>query len=89
LKNWRDWGGLITLGQEDWDWAKGRLSAGADVDLRGNPDFGKYIMFFHGSGPHPERGATPEESDFDKNASIGIAWSDDLLNWEWPEMEND
>jgi hypothetical protein len=89
LKNWRDWGGLITLGQEDWDWAKGRLSAGAVVDLRGNPDFGKYIMFFHGSGPHPERGATPEESDFDKNASIGIAWSDDLLNWEWPEMEND
>ena len=22
--------------------------------------------------------------DFDKNCSIGIAWSDDLVKWEWP-----
>ena len=39
----------------------------------------KYLMFFHGSGP-----LTEEEGDFDKNSSLGIAWSDDLTNWEWP-----
>jgi hypothetical protein len=36
-------------------------------------------MFFHGSRPNTEEGG-----DFDKNASIGIAWSGDLLNWNWP-----
>jgi len=32
-----------------------------------------------GSGPKTE-----EEGDFDKNASLGIAWRNDLLKWEWP-----
>lgn len=26
-----------------------------------------------------------EEGDFSRNASIGIAWSDDLVHWSWPE----
>lgn len=79
LRSWEDWGDLIVLGQENWDWAKGRITAGTVIDLRENPDYGKYLMFFHGSGPRTE-----EEGDFDRNASIGIAWSEDLLSWEWP-----
>ena len=81
LKTWKDWGNLITLGQKDWHWAKGRITAGAVVNLKDNKNFGKYVMFFHGSGPKTE-----EQGDFDKNASIGIAWSDNLLNWNWPEF---
>ena len=80
LKHWEDWGDLITLGQANWDWAKGRLTAATVVDLRQTEGIQKYLMFFHGSGP-----MTEEEGDFDRNASIGIAWSDDLTNWEWPD----
>lgn len=79
LKNWHDWGNLITLGQSEWDWAKGRITAGVVLNLKKNEMFGKYVLFFHGSGP-----LTEEQGDFDKNASIGIAWSDDLINWSWP-----
>ena len=78
LKNWRDAGELITLGQKDWPWAKGRLTAGFVLDMRKEPGVGKYIMFFHGSGPESER------VNFDNNASIGIAWSDDGKEWYWP-----
>lgn len=77
LQNWNDWGNLITFGQSQWDWAKGRISAGTVLKSK---EENKYIMFFHGSGPKTET-----EGDFDKNASIGIAWSDDLLNWDWPK----
>jgi len=80
LEHWTDWGQLITLGQENWPWAKGRLTAGTVVDLNDNRQFGCYLMFFHGSGP-----LTEEQGDFDKNSSIGIAWSKDLINWNWPE----
>lgn len=83
LEHWRDWGHLITLGQKEWLWAKGRITAGAVINLKSNPLFGKYMMFFHGSGP-----LTEEQGDFDKNASIGIAWSDDLLSWDWPGKNN-
>lgn len=79
LNNWNDWGNLITLGQDEWNWAKGRITAGTVMNLKEKKKPGKYIMFFHGSGPKSE-----SEGDFDKNASIGIAWSDDLLNWDWP-----
>lgn len=78
LVNWTDQGSLITLGQNEWQWAKGRITAGAVISLKNNPD-AKYLMFFHGSGPLKEK-----EGDFDKNASIGIAWSNDLKNWYWP-----
>lgn len=74
LKSWKDWGDLIVLGQNQWEWAKGRITAGTVINLTENPKFGKHLMFFHGSGPRTE-----EEGDFDKNASIGIAWSDELI----------
>ncbi|MEP6750557.1 MAG: hypothetical protein ABJB86_22665 [Bacteroidota bacterium] len=79
LIHWEDDGELITLGQKEWPWAKGRITAGTVVDLKNNPNYGAYIMFFHGSGPLTEEGG-----DFDKNASIGIAWSNDLIDWNWP-----
>jgi len=86
LKTWRDVGGTvtkhdtgpITLGQKDWPWAQGRLTAGFVLDLRNHPRVGKYLMFFHGSGPLDERFM------FSTHASLGIAWSDDLVNWDWP-----
>lgn len=78
LVNWTDWGDLITLGQSGWDWAKGRITAAAVLKLEGNRQ-AKYLVFFHGSGP-----LTEKQGDFDKNASIGIAWSSDLIHWEWP-----
>lgn len=79
LINWNDFGDLITLGQNEWNWAKGRITAGTVIDLRSTPRVGKYLMFFHGSGPKKEK-----EGDFDKNSSIGIAWSNNLIDWEWP-----
>ena len=79
LKHWEEFGYLITLGQKDWSWAKGRITSGTVMNLKNNANYGVYIMFFHGSGP-----LTEEAGDFDKNASIGIAWSKDLINWSWP-----
>lgn len=79
LLHWTDEPGLITLGQKDWPWAAGRLTAGAVLDARKIPGVGKYLLFFHGSGPRRE-----SEGDFDRNASIGLAWSDDLVTWSWP-----
>lgn len=79
LDNWRDSGSLITLGQDNWQWAKGRLTAGTVVNLMDNEEVNKYLLFFHGSGP-----LTEQQGDFDKNASIGIAWSDNLIGWDWP-----
>jgi len=79
LKTWTDWCDVITLGQTDWDWAKGRITAGAVLKLAGNQQ-AKYLMFFHASGPLSEK-----QGDFDKNSSVGIAWSNDLLHWEWPK----
>ncbi len=70
--------GLLTLGQSQWPWAQGRITAGFVLDLRSDPAFGKYVMFFHGTGPDPE------PRIFDTRACIGIAWSDDLLDWRWP-----
>ena len=79
LVHWRDLPGLITLGQRDWPWARGRLTAGAVLDARNVPGVGKYLLFFHGSGPKSET-----DGDFDRNASIGLAWSSDLKTWDWP-----
>lgn len=79
LMNWEDFGEIITLGQKEWNWAKGRVTAGTVIDLRSVNRLGKYIMFFHGSGPRTEN-----EGDFDKNSSIGLAWTENLSNWDWP-----
>ena len=79
LKNWNNWGDLITLGQKEWTWAKGRITAGTVVSLKNVKGIENCLMFFHGSGPKTEN-----QGDFDHNASIGIAWSKDLINWNWP-----
>lgn len=78
LNVWADRGELITLGQEEWPWARGRVTAGAVLDMRKQPEIQNYLMFFHGSGPGDER------LDFDRNSSIGLAWSKDLEYWSWP-----
>jgi len=91
MRTWRDvWKvttkhgtGPITLGQINWSWAQGRLSAAFVMDLRRDAGVGKYLMFFHGSGPEPE------PVHFDTNCSLGIAWSDDLIHWDWPGKDSD
>lgn len=80
LKTWRD-EGTLTLDQKNWPWAKGRLTAGFVLDLRKEPRIGKALMFFHGSA-FPE---SDPRGGFDNFASIGVAWSDDLKNWQWPK----
>lgn len=82
LVNWRDVQPSIYLNQPNWPWATGRLTAAYVLDARSISGLECYIMFFHGSGPEDE------ETCFDKNASIGIAWSKDLQTWEWPEERN-
>ncbi len=77
LQTWRD-EGVLTLGQKDWPWAQGRITAGYVLDGRAIPGVGRYVMVFHGSGPEDER------TMFHTFASIGIAWSDDLKTWHWP-----
>jgi len=77
LHIWRD-EGVLTLGQKDWPWAQGRLTAGYVLDARNVSGVGRYLMVFHGSGPQDER------TMFHTYASIGLAWSDDLKIWHWP-----
>jgi hypothetical protein len=83
LKNWHSEGEL-TLGQKDWSWAQGRLTAGFVLDLRRRPEVGKALMFFHGSD-FPE---SDPRGGFGNFASIGIAWSDDLKSWDWPRQSD-
>ena len=78
LVNWED-RGILTLGQAGWPWAQGRLTAGYVLDLRTEPEVGKALMFFHGTGPQDERVI------FDTHACIGFAWSDDLEHWTYLE----
>ncbi|MEO6993841.1 MAG: sialidase family protein [Lacunisphaera sp.] len=78
LKVWRD-EGVLTLGQANWTWARGRLTAGYVIDARDVAGVGRYLMVFHGSGPEDER------TMFHTYASIGLAWSDDLKTWHWPD----
>ena len=79
LHEWGEDEQHLTLGQENWPWAQGRLTAATVVDLRDDPDVGKCIMFFHGS---TERGL--ERQGAHGEASLGLAWSEDLVNWHWP-----
>lgn len=83
LKTWSAWGDLITLGQSEWDWAKGRIGGAAVIDLRNVKGYDNYLMFFYALGP-----LTESQGYFDKNVSIGIAWSKDLLKWYWPSKNN-
>ncbi len=62
------------LGQDDWPWAQFRLTAAQVLDLRDEPRVGKYVMFYHGElRRHRAHG----------DATLGLAWSDDLVHWEW------
>ena len=79
LKKFRD-SGLLTLGQKEWLWAQGRITAAFVLDLRKEPAVGKYIMFFHGVGLNGEK------AYFQTNACLGLAWSDDLVRWDWPRV---
>ena len=79
LKHWHD-AGLLTLGQKDWPWARGRITAGFVLDARRVPGVEKYLMFFHGSKFTEE----DPRGGFDNFASIGVAWSSNLQTWNWP-----
>jgi hypothetical protein len=81
-KDPKSWGPdvqLLTLGQKQWPWAQGRLTAATVIDMTKEPEVGKYIMFFHGSSK-----AGLEIQRAHGAASLAIAWSDDLVNWVWP-----
>ncbi len=78
LMTWRRSMDDLTLGQAEWDWAKGRLTAGFVMENEtGFAGLPRWIMFFHAS-------RYPEAVDFDSYASIALAYSDDLAVWRWP-----
>ena len=74
LKNWTDHE-LLTFGQPEWEWSRGRLTAGHVLDLRQVPEIKKFIMFFHG-----EVSKDIQPPELHGNASLALAWSDDLIN---------
>lgn len=72
--------GHLTLGQKDWPWSQFRLTAAQVLDLRDEPRVGKYIMFFHGELRRHRAHA---------DATLGLAWSDDLVHWQWGGKTSD
>lgn len=76
LTEWRD-ERILFLGQDGWEWAKGRITAGFVLDLQRDPRVQKNLLFFHGSGPEDEN------VHFDTHASIGLAWGDTLSDWSY------
>ena len=76
MESWEDVA-QTTLGQEDWPWSQRRITAGfiLEMDL---PNLPRYLMFFHGS----RHCATPATHSM---ANLALCWSDDLLNWHWPD----
>jgi hypothetical protein len=75
LHQWKD-AGLLKLGQAEWPWAQGRITAGYVLDARTIHGVSRYVMVFHG-----ER---DKLDSFTRHANIGIAWSEDLATWTWP-----
>ena len=80
LATWRDCG-CTFLGSAGWEWARGRITAGFLLDLRAEPEIGKILLFYHATGPEDET------KIFDTHACIGVAWSDDLRRWEYPQEQ--
>ena len=74
LRTWEDHG-VLTLAQNEWKWAERRLTAAFVLDLRNVDGINKYLMLFHGS-----RNVFPET---DGQASIALAWGEDLYHWQW------
>ena len=68
-----------TWGWRGAPWAQGRITAGHLLDLRRHPAVGKYLLTFHGATRRGRR-----ERAHHGEASIAIAWSDDLMRWFWP-----
>lgn len=68
----------LYLGQKDWPWTHGRLTAAFVMEAPDLPGLPRYLMFFHGS-------QFSEAEAFDSYASIGLAWSEDLTHWSWPQ----
>jgi hypothetical protein len=79
LVHWTDYG-VTTLGQADWPWAQGRLTAAHVLDLCDEPEVKKYVMFFHGSTAEGVR-----ERETHGHSSLALAWSEDLTHWQWPD----
>ncbi len=78
LIHWRQSMDDLTLGQAEWDWAKGRLTAAFVLEnTAGFAGLPRYLMFFHAS-------RYSEAVAFDSYASIALACSDDLTEWRWP-----
>ncbi|MGI5899561.1 MAG: hypothetical protein ACOX8S_06500 [Christensenellales bacterium] len=74
LKKWKKAAETVFLKAHEAQWSKGRVTAGFVMDLA--PWHDKFLMLYHASGPEDE------SVDFDKNASLAIAVSDDLLTWD-------
>ena len=62
-----------------WLEVAGRLTAGFVLDMRAHPDIGRFLLFFHGT---PKEATTARETHGE--ASLALAWSRDLVHWEWP-----
>lgn len=78
LIHWED-DGLLNLPQAQWPWAGGRLTAGFVLDMRHHPDIARYLLFFHGT---PKAATASRETHGE--ASLALAWSEDLRTWGWP-----
>jgi hypothetical protein len=78
LSKWGKDEQLLFLDQPNWDWSKGRITAATVIDLKNENGINKYIMFFHGDQENKVLNLAH------RGASLGIAWSDDLIHWEWP-----
>ena len=78
LDDWSEDGGMVYLGQENWPWAKERLTAATALDLTKEPGIARYVIFFHGES---QRKTVPGTHGC---ASLGIAWTRDFKAWEWP-----
>lgn len=78
LDDWADEGTKVYLGQEDWAWAKERLTAATALDMTQEPGIGRHVIFFHGES---QRKTVPGTHGC---ASLGIAWTRDFKTWEWP-----
>lgn len=72
LETWVDVG-TYTLGQEDWDFARGRLTAAFAMRTENGFEY-KYAVFFHGS----RQNSYPETHG---EASLALAYTDDLKNY--------
>ncbi len=75
LENWEEMGNT-TLRQSEWEWAKGRLTAGFAMETESSKY--RYAVFFHGSTD-----AYPETHG---NATLAVVFSNDLKNFVY-ELE--